>query len=462
MADKQIQLFETKEDKPGVIERAVLKTEINKERPGAMKYEGLEKIYSPKGIKLGTDIGDSAAMLLAFMLSKGFQKRSNNKIDNYLAEGNSPETKAKADRIVKSNQEIMSQTPTAGKQIQLMANTVEESRLPKDDIRDLERVIKENPNLSEAEMEKIKNETLRRWVNDQKPLNNLEATRPSNDVWAHSINTALDYGILLHEAFPKMTSNEIAERMEAAKLHDYGKSFVRLNDLVTNTNYKIDEAGPAKKAEVDTHTERGAEALKKLGEERAAKFAKEHHSSPNDIETQLLKAADIFNALTMERVYKGEKAPENTLKIMKSMIVDGVITQKAFDILEKAVEDGKLGGEPKFSSPLEDVYATEAGNAVKQKGIRLFDVQLKEPETAAGFNTFNSIISGIMAGHGLRAGSDWAMNKVSKKAKYNALMKLYKDDKVMRDRLKNGYYKDAGIDRLFKENVDRIINRQSN
>jgi hypothetical protein len=460
MAD--IKLFDT-EKKPGVAERAALKEAINKEKPDTMEYEGLEKVFSPKVREIGTKIGDAAGLVAGWLGSEMALNKSGKKISNYLAEGKSPETKAKADSIVKSNKELMSKAPTTGRQIRLMANAVEESKLNKDSIEDLERTIKNNPNLSESEMEKIKNEALYRWSNDQKPLNNLEATRPNNDVWAHSINTALDFGVLLHEAFPEMSSDEIAKRMESAKLHDYGKSFVRLNDLVTSADFrKRPQANASKKAEVDTHSKRGAEALEELGEGIAAKYAREHHASPNDLETQLLKAADIFNAMTMERVYKGTKDPEAVLKIMETMVVDGTISQEAFNILEKAVNDGKLGDEPKFNSPLEDVYATEAGNAVKQKGIKLFDVETTKPGFAEKFDLINSLSSSIMAGEGVQYLSNRYMDKLSKKAKTKALMEVYKDDKVIHDRLKNGYYSDKAINQMFKDNVDKVIANQKN
>ena len=142
---------------------------------------------------------------------------------------------------------------------------------------------------------------------------------------------------------------------------------------------------------------------------------------------------------------------------MEGDVVAGRITQEAFNIVEKAVKNGKLGEQPKFSSDLEDVYATEAANAVKEKGIKLFDVNATKPDFVEKFDTINSFASSLMAGQGVRYLSDLAMDKVSKKAKRNALMELYKDDKVMLDRIKNGYYSDKKLDQLFKDNVNRII-----
>ena len=154
MAD--IKLFDTEEKKPGVAERAALKEAINKEKPDSVEYEGLEKVFSPKVREIGTKIGDAAGLVAGWLGSEMALNKSSKKISNYLAEGKSPETKAKADSIVKSNKELMSKTPTTGRQIRLMANAVEESKLNKDSIEDLERTIKNNLNLSESEMEKMK------------------------------------------------------------------------------------------------------------------------------------------------------------------------------------------------------------------------------------------------------------------------------------------------------------------
>lgn len=460
MAD--IKLFDTEEKKPNVVERAALKEAINKERPGTMKHEGSEKIYNPKVRNIGLLAGDAAAgVLLGRQATKEVVNHGKNKVNKYLAEGRSPETKAMADKIVESNKELMSQKPTVDRQTRLIANTVTESRLPKDNVSDLERTIKNNPKLSNSEMERIKNDTLRKWDADQKSLNNLEATRPGNDVWAHSLNTASDFGILLGEAFPEMSSQEIAKRIEAAKLHDYGKGMVRLGDVISSANFREQpEVNAAKKAEVDAHSNRGAEALESLGEDLAAKYAKEHHLKPEDLETQLLKAADVFNALTMERVYRGPMSVEKALGIMKEEVARGVITPKAYAIVEKAVKEGKLRVPQKFDADLEGVYATEAANAVKEKGIRLFDIGVQEPKFIKGLDAFNSIVSSIVAGKGLQTLSDLAMDRVSQKAKRNALMALYKDDRVMYNEIKYGIYPDKVIDQMFKDNVDRIIEGQ--
>ncbi len=312
---------EKKEKKSNVVERAALKEAINKERPGTMKYKGLEKIYEPKFRSGALMVGDAAALTLAYLITKGVINLKTNRLNNYLALGRSPETKALANSIVKSNRELMSLPPTVSGQIMLMANTILENKLPKDNVSDLERTIKNNQKLSNSEMERIKNDTLRKWDADQKPLNNLEATRPGNDVWAHSLNTASDFGILLGEAFPEMSSQEIAKRIEAAKLHDYGKGMVRLGDVISSANFREQpEVNAAKKAEVDAHSNRGARALESLGEDLAAKYAEEHHQKSEDFELQLLKAADVFNAITMKRVYKEPKTAKEALNIMKGEV----------------------------------------------------------------------------------------------------------------------------------------------
>lgn len=452
---------EKKEKGTSVVERAALKEAINKERPGTMKYKGWEKIYEPDVRSELLGVGDAAGAVLAYLITQGATNLKTNSVNNYLASGRSPETRALANKIVKSNREIMSLPPTVDGQITLMANTILENRLPKDNLSDLTRIMKNDPRLPKSKMEKIKKGTLSRWEANQKPLNNLEATRPGNDVWAHSLNTASDFGVLLSEAFPEMSSKEIARRVEAAKLHDYGKGMVRQGDLITSANFRAQpELNAAKKVEVDAHSVRGAKALESIGEDLAAKYAKEHHGKPDDFELQLLKAADVFNAITMERVYKGPKTAKEALKIMKKDVEKGIITPEAYAVVEKAVKKGKLREPAKFDSILEDVYATEAANAAKEKGIKLFDVNLLDTKFARGVATFNSIIAGILAGQGLKTASDLSMDKVSKKVKRNALAELYKDDKDTYYKIKTGYYTDKEIDQVFKDNVDRIIENQ--
>ena len=231
---------------------------------------------------------------------------------------------------------------------------------------------------------------------------------------------------------------------------------------ITSANFRSQpEVNAAKKAEVDAHSSRGANALESLGEDLAAKYAKEHHLKPDDFEVQLLKAADVFNALTMERVYRGPMSVEKALNIMKDDVAKGIITPEAYVVLAKAVKGGKIHEPKKFSSSLEDIYATEAANAVKEKGIRLFDVKAQKPKFARGLDAFSSIVNGMITGQGLRTASDLAMDKVSKKAKRNALMALYKDDKVMYANIKGGIYSDKEIDQMFKDNVDKIIEYQN-
>ena len=302
---------EKKEKGPGVVERAVLKEAINKERPGTMEYKGWEKIYEPDVRRELLEVGDAAGVLLALLATEGVIKLRTNGLNRYLAAGRSPETRALANKIVKSNKELMSLPPTVAGQAMLMANTILENRLPKDNLSDLGRTLKNDPKLSKSKMEKIKEDTLSKWGADQKPLNNLEATRPGNDVWAHSLNTASDFGVLLEEAFPKMSSKEIARRVDAAKLHDYGKGMVRQGDLITSANFRAQpEVNTEKKAEVDAHSNRGAKALESIGEDLAAKYAKEHHLNPDDFELQLLKAADVYNAITMAVSYTHLRAHE--------------------------------------------------------------------------------------------------------------------------------------------------------
>ena len=447
---------------------AALKDEINKVKPNSVKYKGIERIWSPVGREIGTRAGEIAGAFagngIAEELGPKIKGHSESKINSYLAEGKSPEATAKADSIVASNKDLMSKKPTSESLSKLVDNSIEESHIHVDNLNDLERIIEENPKLSKAKIAKIRKEAEARWKNDMKPLNAIEATRPKNDVWAHSLNTAKLHNMLLKEAIkekklPEMSDDELTEKFEAAQLHDYGKSMVRANDLITKTNFREDPKSGLKKAEVDTHAERGAKALKDIGEETASRYSSEHHNpETSGLEEELLKAADKFNAITMKRVYNNGPKPVNeALNIIKGDVVKGELSQEAYDILEKVIKEKNVGASKTMDSPLEGIYATERGNIAKEKGIRLFDVKTQQPDFIKNLNSFTSVINGILAGRGLKAASDHFMDKLGKQEKLKALTMVYKDDLDMQHKLKFGYFSDKDIDALFRKNIDKII-----
>ena len=463
MAD--IKLFDTdkKEKKPNFVERALLKNAINEVKPKTEKLKGAEKIYHPEVVNWGQHIGDAAAWTALYGVGNSITDNSTNKINNYLAEAKKPETVNALNKIVSENKEIMSQLPSTKGQEKLIANTIQEVQYPRDFIEDIEMDLKNNPHLSENQKNKIINGSLERFEKDQNALNNLEATRPDRGTLGHSKDTAEVFGILMNEAFPELSKSELNKKIKDAELHDYGKGMVRYRDLNSKNNPHNDEDlwFGTHKPEIDTHTERGAEALKNIGEKDAAKYAEEHHSTPETLEDSLMKAADIYNAITGDRVYKEAASPERALAIMKGNVAKGEITQEAYDILKKAVNSGKIKAPKNYQSELYDVYATEAGNAIEEKGIKLFDVGNYSNTNVGKFvknvQSFNDLMSAISSGQGFEHVSKKVIDKATKRQKVEALMQIYKDkDWLVWKNLQKGVYNDKTIDKLFKENIDEI------
>ena len=454
-----------------VIERAFEKNAINKAKPGSEKLKGLENIYSPKMQEVVPKYGDAAAMAIPLFISTEAQPyaESRRKIEKYLSEGKSDRVINELNDITKMNRELMSQEPTTAIQNKLISNTEREVQLPRDTIEDIEMDLQNNPHLSEKEMEQIKKNALERFAKDQKPLNNLEATRPDRGTLGHSLDTALLYGIMLQKYFPSMSSDEIAKAVEDAQLHDYGKGMVRYRDINSKVKFRENPfIGNIKKTEVNTHTVKGGEALSKMGKEGAAKMASEHHSYPESFKDELLKAVDIYNARTGSRVYKDtetpEKALENILKYNVGKKPDQ-ISMAAYNALKEAVEDGSIPQPGNFQSDLFDVYATEAGNAIEQKGIKLFDVDAAKNNAAYRYSDLVQRGAGsIMAGKALQDLSKYTFGKADTKAKKKLLLEYFKDkDKVMYDKLRNGYYtNNKSIDKIFEDNIDGIIEMQKN
>ena len=465
-----IKLFETEEDK-SFIERAFEKNAINSVKPKTEKLKGLEHIYSPRLQERIPKVGDAAAMAIPLFLSTEAQPyaESRRRIERYLNEARSDKVINELNDITKMNKELMSQEPTTAIQNKLISNTEREVQLPRDTIEDIEMDLQNNPHLSEKEMEQIKKNALERFAKDQKPLNNLEATRPDRGTLGHSLDTALLYGIMLQKYFPSMSSDEIAKAVEDAQLHDYGKGMVRYRDINSKVKFRENPfIGNIKKTEVNTHTVKGGEALNKMGKEDAAKMAFEHHSYPESFKDELLKAVDIYNARTGSRVYKNTETPEEALENILKFNVGkkpDQISMAAYNALKEAVEDSSIPQPGNFQSDLFDVYATKAGNAIEQKGIKLFDVDAAKNNAAYRYSDMLQRGAGsVRSGKALQDLAKHIFAKEDTNAKKRMLLEYFKDkDKIMYDKIRNGYYQNnKSIDKIFEDNIEGIIEMRKN
>lgn len=452
------------------VERAALKRAINRLKPGAMKYKGLEKIYDPEV--------SAAGLLLGMLASGGLMaggmaesvRSSNSNINNYINRGRSEEASKRNQEILKENEKLMSEPASTKNQRELVENTRKEMRIPFDNYNDLKRVVTKSSRLSEKESNKIIDGVLRRFQNDLSLFNNIEATRPDAGTLGHSLDVGIGYGRIMKARYPKMTDGELEDVIHAAMLHDYGKGMIEYRYLNSESgrNYERELFFEKHKPEIDRHERLGAEALRTVGEELASKYAGNHHEVSTNTDADLLKAMDIYNAMTGDRVYREpKKAKEALEEIQKwSVVPDSEATlpknkdkiaQSTFDLFKSYVENGVIGEPTNAQSPLYDVYMSDAKKAAKDAGITKYTIVASEHPKAAVIAP--TVLDATVAG-GLAGGHDAAMSKAEHGAMIKKLLDIiYNKDLGEYLKLKGGYYKNdkEAVEKMFAEHLDEII-----
>ncbi len=133
---------------------------------------------------------------------------------------------------------------------------------------------------------------------------------------------------------------------DAAILHDIGK--VLIPEKILN---KKGALTPEEKKIMDAHSELSYELLKAAGiNENVLRLVKYHHQKPDgsgypkagsdfefDVNAQILEVADMYSALTEDRVYHKACTKEEALAIIYKEVESGVISQEVFDALKKSV-----------------------------------------------------------------------------------------------------------------------------
>ena len=133
---------------------------------------------------------------------------------------------------------------------------------------------------------------------------------------------------------------------QAAMLHDYGK--ILIPKEVLNKNGPLT---PEERKIMELHSEFGYELLKQQGISNSVlNLVKYHHQKPDEngypditndyeynINAQILHAADMYSALTEDRVYHKAYTKENALDIIHKEVDAGVISQEVFDALKKSI-----------------------------------------------------------------------------------------------------------------------------
>lgn len=150
---------------------------------------------------------------------------------------------------------------------------------------------------------------------------------------------------LMYSHLPKDLKSKVnlVNLQQAAMLHDYGK--ILIPDKILN---KKGDLTPNERRIVEFHSELGYELLKSMNvNKEVLELIKYHHQTPSgkgypeikkdfeySIESQMLRAADEYSALTEQRSYK----PALTRNVALSMIFsDKNISGEVCEALEKAV-----------------------------------------------------------------------------------------------------------------------------
>ena len=138
----------------------------------------------------------------------------------------------------------------------------------------------------------------------------------------------------------------LQEIQEAAMFHDYGKVLIPENILNKNRELNNEEW-----AVMQQHSELGAELLKNKNlSPRAVELVKYHHQNKNGdgyplndssyehmIDSEIIFAADKYNALIENRSYKKSMSKEVALSVLERDVMEGLISQEVFDALKKSV-----------------------------------------------------------------------------------------------------------------------------
>ncbi len=155
------------------------------------------------------------------------------------------------------------------------------------------------------------------------------------------VNVAKIYSSLPPEL--KLQVNPV-DLQQAAMLHDYGK--ILIPDEILN---KPGALTPEERQIVEQHSELGYELLKTQGiKPEVLTLIKYHHktangggypksatSSGSDIGVQVLRAADIYSALTENRSYKNAMSRDDALAIMKKDAELGNMPEEVYQALCK-------------------------------------------------------------------------------------------------------------------------------
>lgn len=482
-----------KDEKLSASERASLKNAINNVKPETVDYKGLEHLNSPTGQAVKYTVPLMFAAIAAALGAKN-QVASNKTINEYIARGRSPEAMQQRLQIAEENKGLMSQSPSRDVQDKLIDNTRKEVTIPRDNYKDLKMDYDNYKKLSEKEIKSIKEKKLKEFDSNQKPLNNLEATRPDKGTLGHSKDTARITYDLVKSNYPKIPEALLGKIQDAIELHDYGKGMTPYGSFNSKTgrNYERELFFSEHKPLIDPHDKFGKEALEAIGEDLAAFFAGAHHSDIekfDDLAKEanerfgyafrpyigdedpvhffknligLVKSADIFNAKTGARPYiENPDSYEDAIKDMEGFARGKQVPEEAFDMFKESVLSGKVRQPKNDESELNEIYKHDAGKAVRDADINSstlwhYENQKMHPALAMGALGMLGLAAQNQPGMALKVKNIQEEHKAKIKALINATRGRDFDEWA---KLKSGYYKydKEAVDKLFEKYFDEIV-----
>lgn len=165
-------------------------------------------------------------------------------------------------------------------------------------------------------------------INDEyhiiKCLNELRTS--DQYLYSHSVNVSF-YGMLISK-WLCLTKNEINQVVQAGLLHDIGKTKVPIKILNKKGKLEFEEFEEIKK-----HTIYGYDMVKKMDDvsDEVKEAVLMHHERINksgypmgkdgdelSLYSKIIAIADVYDAVTSERVYKGRETPFKAFEIFQS------------------------------------------------------------------------------------------------------------------------------------------------
>lgn len=328
--------------------------------------------FSP--ILVGSGIGKvigtkfTNKMLQRLVNNKGNDEKAN-KFANKIVHSSEKQTK-KLEKALHENAEsakrLADRTIVPKKALNtVLKNSVLEAKIGPDWASDIPIILGKEAKLSNKEINKIMKSWIKKNMDSPDLISLIEAKDP-NYTFGHSVRVSrLTKDLALEAGLP----TEQAEILgQAALLHDMGKIATQQRVLDSSDYFKMSKSGRDKF--LYDHDINGYNILENT-DPFAAKIAKSHHplhkrTENRDINDELVTIADLYDAISGDRSYKGSKSKKDTLDIIeKDSIPKGETSQEFLDLLLKLDEKGKLSEFYPVESDLSEAFIAMKKNAIE-------------------------------------------------------------------------------------------------